>query len=61
MPLYSYKCTSCGATPEFLQKTSDPPKMECPNCLQLSLRKQLTTPDLQFNGSGWHAARKRGE
>ena len=55
MPIYEYRCTSCGHQQEFLQKVSDPPRTDCPKCNQPSLAKMLTAAGFQLKGSGWYA------
>jgi len=53
MPLYEYKCPSCGTRFERIQKFSDPPEASCPNC-QAPAQRQLSPPAIQFKGSGWY-------
>ena len=53
MPLYEYQCDECGRRLERIQKFSDPPLTECPDCRGL-LRKLLSSPAIQFKGSGWY-------
>ena len=55
MPIYAYKCTSCGATKDALQKMSDPPLTVCPACGKPTLQKQVTAAGFQLKGSGWYA------
>ena len=54
MPIYAYKCTSCGATKDALQKMSDPPLTVCPACGKPTLQKQVTAAGFQLKGSGWY-------
>ena len=54
MPIYAYKCTSCGATKDALQKMSDPPLTVCPACGKPTLQKQVTAAAFQLKGSGWY-------
>ena len=54
MPIYAYKCASCGATKDALQKMSDPPLTVCPSCGEPALQKQLTAAGFQLKGSGWY-------
>ncbi len=54
MPIYAYKCASCGFTKDALQKLSDPPLTVCPNCGEPALQKQLTAAGFQLKGSGWY-------
>jgi len=53
MPLYEYQCDTCGHRFEVIQKFSDQPLTECPKC-QGSVRKLLSSPAIQFKGSGWY-------
>ena len=55
MPIYAYKCESCGHAKDVLQKISDEPLSVCPACGQASFRKQLTAAGFQLKGSGWYA------
>ena len=54
MPIYEYRCASCGHTKDHLQKMSDAPLTECPACGQASYAKALTAPGFQLKGSGWY-------
>lgn len=54
MPIYAYKCESCGHAKDVLQKMSDAPLSTCPACGQSSFRKQLTAAGFQLKGSGWY-------
>jgi putative FmdB family regulatory protein len=55
MPIYEYRCGSCGHQQEFLQKVSDPPLTECPECKKPGFSKMLTAAGFQLKGSGWYA------
>lgn len=55
MPIYAYKCSACGFAKDVLQKISDAPLTECPECKQASFSKQLTAPGFQLKGTGWYA------
>jgi putative FmdB family regulatory protein len=54
MPIYAYRCDSCGFAKDVLQKRSDPAPDSCPSCGQNAFRKQLTAPAFQLKGSGWY-------
>jgi putative FmdB family regulatory protein len=54
MPIYAYKCESCGHAKDVLQKMSDDPLTVCPSCGQPSFKKQLTAAGFQLKGSGWY-------
>lgn len=53
MPLYEYECDNCGHRFEVIQKFSDQPLTACPKC-QGPVRKLLSSPAIQFKGSGWY-------
>jgi putative FmdB family regulatory protein len=53
MPLYEYECDACGERFERIQKFSDPPVEKCPTCGG-KVRKLLSSPAIQFKGSGWY-------
>jgi len=53
MPLYEYECDACSQRFERIQKFSDPPVDACPSCGG-KVRKLLSSPAIQFKGSGWY-------
>jgi putative FmdB family regulatory protein len=55
MPIYEYRCSSCGHQQEFLQKVSDPLRTACPACGKEALTKLVTAAGFQLKGSGWYA------
>jgi putative FmdB family regulatory protein len=55
MPIYEYRCGSCGHQQEFLQKVSDAPLTTCPQCGKPSLSKLLSAAGFHLKGSGWYA------
>ncbi|MGE5467683.1 MAG: FmdB family zinc ribbon protein [Ignavibacteria bacterium] len=55
MPIYAYRCGSCGFEKDVLQKMSDDPLTVCPECKAEAFAKQLTAPGFQLKGSGWYA------
>lgn len=55
MPIYAYKCSSCGHARDVLQKLSDAPLTECPSCGASAFTKQVTAAGFQLKGSGWYA------
>jgi putative FmdB family regulatory protein len=55
MPIYAYKCASCGHAKDVLQKLSDEPLTACPACGAASFSKQVTAAGFQLKGSGWYA------
>ena len=60
MPIYEYKCTSCGHKKEVLQKMSDAPLTECPACGKHALTKLISAAGFQLKGSGWYATDFKG-
>ena len=55
MPIYAYKCGSCGQAKDVLQKISDPALSTCPACGAEAFAKQITAAGFQLKGSGWYA------
>lgn len=60
MPIYAYRCTSCGFEKDHLQKLSDPVLTDCPGCGTNNYAKQLTAAGFQLKGSGWYATDFKG-
>jgi len=60
MPIYAYKCESCGHSKDVLQKMSDAPLTDCPQCGAPAFKKQLTAAGFQLKGSGWYVTDFRG-
>lgn len=60
MPIYAYRCGSCGFQKDVLQKMSDAPLTQCPECKQESFSKQVTAAGFQLKGSGWYVTDFRG-
>jgi putative FmdB family regulatory protein len=60
MPIYAYKCASCGFAKDVLQKISDAPLTDCPQCGAQAFTKQVTAAGFQLKGSGWYATDFRG-
>jgi putative FmdB family regulatory protein len=60
MPIYAYRCASCGFQKDFLQKVSDPRLTVCPECGKESFNKQLTAAGFLLKGSGWYATDFKG-
>jgi putative FmdB family regulatory protein len=54
MPIYEYRCASCGHELEALQKLSDAPLTLCPACHKAELRKRVSAAGFQLKGSGWY-------
>lgn len=60
MPIYAYKCTSCGHTEDVMRKIADAPLTTCTKCGKETFAKQLTAPGFQLKGSGWYATDFKG-
>lgn len=54
MPIYGYACKSCDHSFDALQKISEPRLVECPECGEESLQKQLSAPKFRLKGAGWY-------
>jgi putative FmdB family regulatory protein len=54
MPLYEYRCEACGHQFEKIQRFSDEPISVCPSCGRGPVVKLLSSPAIQFKGSGWY-------
>ncbi|WP_298212697.1 FmdB family zinc ribbon protein [Acidovorax sp.] len=60
MPIYAYKCGSCGHAKDVLQKIADAPLTVCPACGAEAFSKQVTAAGFQLKGSGWYVTDFRG-
>jgi putative FmdB family regulatory protein len=60
MPIYEYRCASCGFQDEHLQKVSERPLKVCPSCGKARYEKLLSAPGFQLKGSGWYATDFKG-
>lgn len=54
MPIYEYLCRSCGFEKEHLQKMSDAPITQCPQCGSHEYIKLVSAAGFQLKGSGWY-------
>jgi putative FmdB family regulatory protein len=54
MPIYEYRCATCGFQKEYLQKVSDPKLTHCPECGKPTFDKLLSAAGFQLKGSGWY-------
>ena len=54
MPIYAYRCATCGHAQDVLQKMSDPVLTVCPSCGAATYVKQVTAAGFQLKGSGWY-------
>ena len=60
MPIYEYRCSSCGHELEALQKFADAPLTDCPTCNAQALVKLVSAAGFQLKGSGWYATDFKG-
>ena len=54
MPIYEYRCSSCGYEHEALQKITADPLVNCPKCESPSLVKMVSAAGFQLKGAGWY-------
>lgn len=54
MPIYEYRCENCNHELELIQKMSDAPLTECPECHQPKLKKLISAAGFRLKGSGWY-------
>ena len=54
MPIYEYQCDECGHVFDALQKMSDDPLKDCPDCGEAALRKLVSAPNFRLKGAGWY-------
>jgi putative FmdB family regulatory protein len=60
MPIYDYRCTSCGLKKEVMRKISDEQLTTCPECGKETFAKQVSAAGFQLKGSGWYATDFKG-
>jgi len=55
MPLFEYRCASCGHTEEVLQKYNDPAPDACSQCgAAKSMSREVSMTSFQLKGGGWY-------
>lgn len=54
MPIYEYECKACGVQKDILQKMSDAPLEDCPECGQPEFTKKISAAGFRLKGSGWY-------
>jgi putative FmdB family regulatory protein len=54
MPIYEYACQNCDHTLDALQKISDDPLFECPECGKPQLKRLISAPRFRLKGKGWY-------
>ena len=55
MPVYTYRCESCGVQFERHQSFNDAPLRICPECRKRSLKKVISPVRVVFKGSGFYS------
>jgi putative FmdB family regulatory protein len=60
MPIYTYKCASCGFAQDEMQKVSDALLTLCPSCGKADYAKQVTAAGFALKGTGWYATDFKG-
>jgi len=54
MPIYEYACKECSHTMTALQKMSDEPLIDCPECAKPALKRLISAPRFRLKGAGWY-------
>jgi putative FmdB family regulatory protein len=54
MPIYEYRCEHCGHELEKMQKISDAPLTDCPECGRPALKKLISAAGFRLKGGGWY-------
>ena len=54
MPIYEYQCQTCGKQLEVLQKISEDPLQDCPDCGESALKKKISAAAFRLKGGGWY-------
>jgi putative FmdB family regulatory protein len=60
MPIYGYRCQSCGHELEAMQKFNEAVLTKCPSCAKPTLKKLVSAAGFQLKGSGWYATDFKG-
>ena len=54
MPIYEYGCAECDHEFEEMQKFSDPPLQDCPQCEQPTAQRKISMSAFHLKGGGWY-------
>ena len=54
MPIYEYECQACGHQMEAMQRMSDEPLKDCPECGKPELKKLISAAGFRLSGGGWY-------
>jgi putative FmdB family regulatory protein len=60
MPIYEYRCDSCGFQKEYIQRMSDALLTDCPECKKSTFSKMVTAAGFQLKGGGWYVTDFKG-
>lgn len=60
MPIYEYQCAECGHRFEKIQKMSDEPMQDCPECGKPALKKLVSASSFKLKGGGWYETDFKG-
>ena len=60
MPIYEYRCEKCEHQLEKIQKMSDDPLVDCPQCHQPTLKKIISAAAFRLKGKGWYETDFKG-
>ena len=60
MPIYEYRCNTCGYELEVMQKLSDPELSGCPSCGRPELKKLISAVGFRLKGGGWYETDFKG-
>ena len=56
MPLYEYRCETCGEREEKLESFSAPDEHPCGQCgAEAGMKRQLSVSAFNLAGGGWHS------
>jgi putative FmdB family regulatory protein len=56
MPLYEYRCETCGVKEEKLEGFSAPTEQPCEHCgATLGMKRQISVTAFNLAGKGWYA------
>jgi putative FmdB family regulatory protein len=54
MPIYEYRCAACGHELEALQRITEAPLKQCPECKKSRLKRLISAPSFRLKGGGWY-------
>lgn len=60
MPIYEYECEQCGVRFERLQRMSDAPLTDCPEC-NGHIHRVMQPVGIIFKGSGFYVTDNKGK